>query len=225
LAKNAYRSPRRCSSPALLGGHSIYYIFNQLFLQKESQPDFMAAKLLGPTGKQWLKSIHLTLSVIWLGGAICMHVLRWAWRPSGSGDLYAVDHTIVLLDHWIMIPSSLGALLTGLLESWLTTWGFFKYRWVTLKWIATAAIMLYGPFFQAQWAKKMVAISQMDGLLALQNPVYLQYRLLYTVSGVVMITLLAILPIISVLKPWTRQDRINSNQRVARTSPSAETND
>jgi hypothetical protein len=179
-------------------------------------------KPLGPTGKQWLKSIHLTLSVIWLGGAICMHVLRFAWTPSGPGDLYAVDHTIVLLDHWIMIPSSLGALLTGLLESWLTTWGFFKYRWVTLKWIVTAAIMLYGPFFQAQWAKEMVSISQVEDLLALQNPVYLQYRLLYTASGVVMITLLAILPIISVLKPWTRQDRLKSKSQTTQFSTRVE---
>lgn len=173
----------------------------------------MATKLLGPTAKQWLKSIHLTLSVIWLGGAICMNILRFAWIPSGSGDLYAVDHTIVLLDHWIMIPASLGALLTGFFESWLTTWGFFKYRWVTLKWIATAAIMLYGPFFQAQWAKEIEAISQVEGLLALQNPIYLHYRVLYRISGAAIITVLAVLPILSVLKPWTRQDRLNSKPK------------
>jgi hypothetical protein len=183
----------------------------------------MTTKLLGPSGKQWLKSIHLILSVVWLGGAICMHALRFAWKPSSAGDLYFVDHTIVLLDHWIMIPSSLGALLTGLLESWLTTWGFFKFRWVTLKWIVTTAIMLYGPFFQAQWAKKMEAISQVEGLLALHNPVYLQLRLLYHFSGMVMITLLVLLPIISVLKPWARQDQLSSKQRVTRTSANAET--
>ena len=37
--------------------------------------------LLGKTGKQWLKSIHLILSVIWLGAAISMNVLRFAWVP------------------------------------------------------------------------------------------------------------------------------------------------
>jgi len=44
--------------------------------------------LLGTTGRQWLKSVHLILSVIWLGAAISMNILRFAWAPSGNGDLY-----------------------------------------------------------------------------------------------------------------------------------------
>src|SRR3990172_2472827 len=143
--------------------------------------------LLGTTGKQWLKSIHLILSVIWLGAAISMNILRFAWAPSAQGDLYAVDHSIALIDNWVVVPAAWGALLTGLLESWLTSWGFFKYRWVTVKWIGTVAIMIYAPLFVSQWDRKIEAISEVEGLLALQNPAYLQYRLLYTLSGVVQI--------------------------------------
>ena len=143
-----------------------------------------------------------------------MNVLRLAWTPSTATDLYAVDHAIVLLDHWVIIPASLGSLLTGFLESWLTSWGFFKYRWVLLKWITTVAIILYAPFFQAQWAKNLEEISRVEGLLALQNPIYLHYRFLYVFSGIVMITALSILPFISVLKPWTRIDKLRLNSKV-----------
>ena len=60
---------------------------------------------LGTTGKQWLKSIHLTLSVIWLGGASSMNILRFAWTPVEPADLYAVDHALMIIDHWVRIPS------------------------------------------------------------------------------------------------------------------------
>ena len=54
------------------------------------------------------------------------------------------------------------------------------------------------------------ALSQyqkLNGLLALQNPVYLHDRLLYTVSGVTFIAALILLSLISSLKPWTKIDR------------------
>ncbi len=158
--------------------------------------------VLGTTGKQWLKGIHLTLSVIWLGAAISMNVLRSVWVPLGPDDLYAVDHAIMLIDRSVVMPAAFGALITGLVESWLTTWGFFKYRWVTIKLIAVVAMMLYAPFFQARWMREMEEISRVEGLLALRNPVYLQDRLLYFISAIAMIATLAALPIISVIKPW-----------------------
>ncbi len=164
--------------------------------------------ILRTSGIKWLKSIHLILSVIWLGGAIGMNALRFAWTPRDPGDLYAVDHAIVLLDHWVMIPFSFGSLISGLLESWLTTWGFFKYRWVTVKWILTVMIMLHAPFFQAQWARQMEEISRVEGLLALQNAVYVQDRLLSTVSALAMISALLFMSIISTIKPWMKTDRL-----------------
>ena len=163
---------------------------------------------LGTAGKQWLKSTHLILSVIWLGAAISMNVLRLAWTPSTNADLYAADHAIGLIDNWVVVPAAWGSLLSGLLESWLTAWGFFKYRWVTLKWIGTVAIMLYAPLFISQWDKKIEAISLAEGLLALQNPAYLHYRLLYGWSAVALIAVLALLSLISTLKPWMKRDKL-----------------
>ena len=162
---------------------------------------------LGPRGKLWLKGLHITFSVVWLGTAICMNVLRFAWMPAVDGERYAVDQTVVLLDEWVMIPSALGALLTGALESWLTTWGFFEYRWVTVKWIVTVALMLYAPVFQAQWAKEMASISRVEGLMALQNAAYVRFWRQYAGSGVLMILALASLPMVSSVKPWMRRDR------------------
>ncbi len=167
----------------------------------------MKKPTLSPTGRQALKSAHLTVSVIWLGAAISMNVLRYAWVPAVDADLYAVNHAITLIDSWVVVPSAWLSLLTGVFESWLTTWGFFKYRWVIVKWIATLGMMIYAPIFLSRWDRSLVAISKVEGLLALQNPAYLHDRQLYTLSGVTFIVILALLSLISTLKPWTRLDR------------------
>lgn len=171
---------------------------------------------LGKSGKQWLKSLHLIVSVIWLGAAISMNVLRFAWAPSGSGDLYAVDHAIAVIDNWVVVPAAFATLATGLLESWLTSWGFFIYRWVTVKWILTLGIMIYAPLFIAGWDRNIQAISQVEGLLALHNPAYLHDRWLYTLSGLGLILILAFMSVISTLKPWTKKDRHRARRDVSK---------
>jgi hypothetical protein len=178
--------------------------------------------MLSKGGKQWLKSIHLTVSVIWLGAAVSMNILRLAWVPVHDGDLYAVDHAIALIDNWVVVPAAWASLLTGLLESWLTSWGFFKYRWVTVKWILTVATMVYAPLFISGWDRQIEAISKVEGLLALQNPAYLHYRLLYMLSAVVLVGGLGFMSLISTLKPWTSQDRRKAQLSSGRTMPSAD---
>jgi hypothetical protein len=175
----------------------------------------MKKPVLSLGGRQWLKSTHLIFSVIWLGAALSMNLLRYAWTPVADMDLYAVDHSISLIDNWVVVPAAWLSLLTGIFESWLTTWGFFKYRWVTLKWIATLGMMVYATLFISRWDRAIAAISKVEGLLALQNPVYLHDRLLYTISGVTFIVILTLLSLISTLKPWTRIDRDRMNRRQA----------
>lgn len=171
----------------------------------------MAKKwILGRSGRQWLKSLHLIVSVIWLGAAISMNLLRYGWAPTASGDLYAVDHSIAVIDNLVVVPAAWLSLLTGLFESWFTSWGFFKFRWVTLKWILTVAIMIYAPLFISQWDRSIQAISKVEGLQALLDPTYIQYRSLYTWSGVGLIAILAFMSIISTIKPWTRRDRLKA---------------
>jgi hypothetical protein len=176
----------------------------------------MKKPALSPAGRQWLKSAHLTVSLIWLGAAIGMNVLRYAWVPVADADLYAVDHSIGLIDNWVVVPAAWLSLLTGLLESWFTTWGFFKYRWVIVKWIGTLAMMIYAPLFIARWDRNIVAISKAEGLLAVQNPIYLHDSMLYIVSGMTFIIVLTLLSLISTLKPWTKLDRENMKRKQAR---------
>jgi hypothetical protein len=62
-----------------------------------------------------------------------------------------------------------------------------------------------------QWIPRLLVISSS------------QVRWLYTLSGLSLIALLAFMSVISTLKPWTKQDRLNAKPKVSRGLASAET--
>ncbi len=159
---------------------------------------------LSTQGRLWLKSIHIVFSVLLLGGAACILVLRASGWSDGE-HAHALDHAIVLIEQGIIIPAATGALLTGFLESWLTTWGFVRYRWIIVKWFVLIAAILFGSLWLGPWASEMADITEEQGAGALANPQYLQVRLMHTFLFSIQTLALAALPFISVIKPWIKQ--------------------
>jgi hypothetical protein len=121
---------------------------------------------------------------------------------SDDAHLHALDYAILLIEQGIIIPAATGAFLTGFLESWLTNWGFIRYRWVIVKWVVLIAAVLIGMLWLGPWASQMVLLTEVQGAGALDNPVYLQVRLMHTLLFTVQTLALAALPFISVIKPW-----------------------
>ncbi len=155
-------------------------------------------------GRLWLKSVHIIFSVVLLGGAVCIILLR-AMNWSEGAHLHALDYAILLIEQGIIIPAATGALITGFLESWLTSWGFIRYRWVIVKWVVLIACVLIGTFWLGPWASQLVQLTETQGAGALTNADYLQARLMHTILFSAQTLALAALPFISVIKPWMRQ--------------------
>ncbi len=162
---------------------------------------------LGAKGRLWLKSINIIFSVVLLGGAVCILLLR-VMNWSEGAHLHALDYAILLIEQGIIIPAATGSLLTGFLESWLTNWGFLRYRWVTIKWIVLIACVVTGTLWLGPWANQMVQFSEEQGADALANPAYLQVRLMHTLLFSVQTLALSVLPFISVIKPWMRRSTL-----------------
>ena len=170
-------------------------------------------KKLGSTGRAWLKGFHILFTCAWIGAGICMFLLNFVARPNNGHDLYVVMTALKLIDDWAIIPSSVGSLFTGLLISWLTPWGFFKWRWVTVKWIITIAMTLFGFFYLSPWLNQMAAISTADPLGALQDETFLTNHWLLSLSGAPMFFAMLCLVFISVFKPWKQTRSAPSAQR------------
>ncbi|MEI7645033.1 MAG: hypothetical protein WCJ55_12225 [Chloroflexales bacterium] len=161
-------------------------------------------KKLGSTGRTWLKGFHVLFSAAWVGAATCMILLHFASHPATGSEAHGVLAALKLIDDWVIIPSAVGTLFTSLLISWLTPWGFFKWRWVTVKWVITISVMLFGTFFLGPWLNGMEAMSAADPQFVLQNPAFLSSRQLMSIAVGPQLLLLFFVVFISVLKPWKK---------------------
>ncbi|RKR74728.1 ferredoxin-NADP reductase [Frondihabitans australicus] len=89
--------------------------------------------------------LHIVAAVCWMGQALAVTVLLIISATSAAGDLKI--GTILasdLLDQKILGYSAITAAWTGFGLSTTTTWGYFRSRWVTTKFVMTIAQILTG---------------------------------------------------------------------------------
>ncbi len=166
-------------------------------------------KRLGFAGKTWLKGFHIFFACMWIGAAASMVLLSFMRNHISNGEeLWAVNMSVKLIDDYIVIPAAMGSLITGLLFSWLTNWGFFKFNWIIIKYIINISAVLFGTFYLGPWTNGMEAISKVEGLLALQNTVYLHHAEMIRYFGTLQALVLIFAAFISVIKPWSKRGKI-----------------
>lgn len=163
-------------------------------------------KKLSVKPKNWLLSSHVAFGGIWFGTALCMVAIAFFNRDTASGEqLYAVNSVMKLLDDWVIIPSATLSLITGGLLCWLTIWGFVKHYWIIVKWIATVTLIVTGTVWLGPWVNAMTAISEVERMQALQNPLYAFDRQAVLIGAIAQTSCLLAIIAISVLKPWGRR--------------------
>jgi len=117
---------------------------------------------------------------------------------------YGIIAALKTMDDMVIVGGAIGCLMTGLLYSSMTLWGFFKFRWITVKWVVTVLLILFGTFFLGPWIDNMATISAKEYALALVNPIYLNDEKMNMTWGSIQFAINIFLVVISVLKPWKR---------------------
>ncbi|MBD5189307.1 MAG: hypothetical protein HDS95_03410 [Bacteroidales bacterium] len=91
-------------------------------------------KMLSPKGMKTLMVFHLFFIMTWTVGVLMMRLL--VWRPSVSGlEFLYNEHTAMFIDYALVIPGAILPVITSVIYGLKTKWGFFKYRWLTVRWI------------------------------------------------------------------------------------------
>jgi len=103
------------------------------------------------TGVKTLKLVHLLFVVMWIGGGIALLLGLFLSNPENISEYYMKYRILMILENYIVIPGAMGNLLIGFVYGFFTKWGFFKHKWITLKWILTIATILFGLFFLGPW--------------------------------------------------------------------------
>ncbi|WP_337654532.1 hypothetical protein [Bilophila wadsworthia] len=101
--------------------------------------------------------LHLFFAALWGGGATTMVLLFCLFHPSTAHEQITFSKILFYIDFIIVGPGAGGCLATGLIYSLYGNWGFFKFRWITLKYVINILFITYGmlvflPFTHGQYS-------------------------------------------------------------------------
>jgi hypothetical protein len=158
---------------------------------------------LAMSGQKFLKAVHLVAVGLWLSCVIVLLVIPVIARNILTGEeLYMYNLLYHFIDMYILTPAAIATLLTGVVYSLFTKWGFFKHGWLVYKWLVTLAIIISGTFYLGPMVTKMLAIADLKRLAALQDAYYLQGVTIGIWTAIINTLLLLTAVFFSVYKPW-----------------------
>jgi len=150
--------------------------------------------------RKFALTVHVTLSVGWLGAVaayLALAVVGLTTRDSErAGGAYRAMEVIGL---GIIVPCSVAALLSGLVQSLGTEWGLFRYHWIVAKLsltvAATAVLLMHVP-----------AVTRMARIVttSLSTGDFAGLRMQLVVHAVGGLLVLLTTTALSVFKPWGR---------------------
>jgi hypothetical protein len=162
------------------------------------------------SAKKWMVIVHILFAGIWVGATSGLLLLAFLYRSfTHDVELATIHRVLKWLDDCLIIPSAFGSLFTGLFLSLWTNWGFFVYRWVLWKWIATVSMIAIGGAFLGRWINEMARRST-EGLSVLQDSVFLSYAAFNRYFVSLQLGVLLFLIAISVIKPWGKRSQPGS---------------
>ena len=153
-------------------------------------------------GQKWLRTFHIYLGCIWGGGASSLFALHCLYNPDSGPELFARNMALIYIDSYILVPSAIGCLLTGLLYCHLTRWGYLKYYWVIAKWACTGLFIIIGFFWFIPWLDRMAETSLAMRNLTAVDPTYSAKMYIHMIMAAAQATLVFFMVTISVFKPW-----------------------
>jgi hypothetical protein len=163
-------------------------------------------KKLTIKGYQILKIIHIYFAGLWVGGGVIIGILLLAI----TGDNIIKNLEVALfIDEFIVIPSVFLCLITGILFSVFTKWGFIKHRWIIIKYIGNLAPPIMGILFHGDQFHKLVQKANELGTNALLDN---EFKNLFNIFFIVCILnglIILFMYIISVIKPNFGKKRNN----------------
>lgn len=112
---------------------------------------------------------------------------------------------MIAIAHNVIGWGGIGTFVTGLLNAWLSKWGFFKYKWVTFKLIIIIPLILFGMFFMEASILENINLLEQNGTFALQNQQFIENIEQVTLGAYFELSIFLFISIISSVKPFSNQ--------------------
>jgi hypothetical protein len=158
---------------------------------------------IGRRAKQALDVLHYWTSLGWLGVGLSQLTLNLLALGTDDPGLRHAAHQIGhAFDRYLLIALALGSFATGILLALRTKWGLIRYRWVVVKLVLTTAMLIFTPFWMAEWI--VSAVGSTSDPAAVGDPAYLAVRDELLAGSVSLVLTLLGITVISVVRPWGR---------------------
>lgn len=162
---------------------------------------------LNAKGLKALKVLHLLCAVLWAGGAIGMMVLLTSVKPSGEQEMYMYALALKTIDDYLIIPGANGCVVTGLIYGIFTHWGFFKHRWLVVKWVFTLFMMASGTFLMGPCVNGNVYPADKLSDYVTNAAAYWDNISQTVFWGTIQLACLFLVIVLSVYKPWKKSTK------------------
>lgn len=162
-------------------------------------------KTLSPNGMKILKITHIVCSTMWIGGVMALVCIMLGSKPFSQEMIYMAAKDHLVIDIWFLIPGGVGIVITALLYSIFTKWGFVKHRWVAIKWILTIILVIIGKLYMGIIIEKNMAYAERimtEGITS--EPFYTNVTNV-AIAGIIQLVLFAVVLILSVVKPKKKE--------------------
>lgn len=149
--------------------------------------------------RKFALTAHVTSSVGWFGAVAAFLALAIAGLTSRDSQVVRSAYLAMHVVTWfIIVPMSLAALLTGLIQSLGTTWGLFRHYWIVTKLLLTflATVIL---LVHTQPIDKIAAVA---ALTTLSSGDLWELRLQLVGDASAALFVLFATTMLSVYKPW-----------------------
>lgn len=166
-------------------------------------------KKIGPYGMKWLKIIHVFLVVLFFGGILSSLALNFYINLTKYDVSYLGYKNLIIISDHIVRWGAIGTLLVGLTYGFFTNWGFFKYKWVGVKFILYIIQTIVGIFIVDKLLVANMELLETQKEMALNNPIFIRNHEIRQYAVYFQIIMTSFIFIISYLKPW-RKKKIQS---------------
>lgn len=160
--------------------------------------------IISANAQRILKILHLLAVCFWVGGSLSELLLLYASSTAHNSDeLFGILLSSRFVSVYVVVYlGAFSSFFTGLAYSLCTKRGFFRHKWIVIKWVSTVALMLMGGFYLGPRAVEMLEAAQRLGLEAYSDAGYQTLWDKLLIYQIVHMVLLIVLTVISVFKPW-----------------------
>lgn len=176
-------------------GRKFDHLHQFLFCNQRRLPLYSQPLNMTPRFQKFVLLAHITFSVGWFGAVVPYLALAIAGLTSHDLQMARAAYLSMELIGWyVIVPFSVAALLSGLVQSLGTQWGLFRHRWILVKFLLT----IFAVAVLLRHMQEVSRVSRMAKETMLSGGEF-RPELIHSAGGLVVLFAAMTL---SVFKPW-----------------------